>query len=68
MYFIRNYLGHTDNYIAANRLVTRAHIQREWYFLFAYAILRAIRNKLLGVIALFASLLVLLVLRHVHTS
>jgi ubiquinol-cytochrome c reductase cytochrome b subunit len=52
----------------ANPLVTPAHIQPEWYFLFAYAILRSIPDKLLGVIALFASLLVLLALPHVHTS
>ena len=68
VYFFPNHLGHSDNYIPANPLVTPAHIQPEWYFLFAYAILRAIPNKLLGVIALFASLLVLLVLPHVHTS
>ena len=66
VYFAPNLLGHTDNYIPANPLVTPAHIQPEWYFLFAYAILRSIPDKLLGVIALFASLLVLLALPHVH--
>jgi len=47
--------------------VTPAHIVPEWYFLFAYAILRSIPDKLLGVIALFSSLVVLLALPHVHT-
>lgn len=68
VYFAPNVLGHSDNYIPANPLVTPAHIQPEWYFLFAYAILRSIPNKLLGVIALFASLLVLLLLPHLHFS
>ncbi len=67
IYFAPNLLGHADNYIPANPLVTPAHIQPEWYFLFAYTVLRSIPNKLLGVIALFASLLILLVLPHVHT-
>ncbi len=68
VFFAPNYLGHPDNYIPANPLVTPPHIQPEWYFLFAYAILRSIPDKLLGVIALFASLLVLFALPHVHTS
>lgn len=68
VYFAPNLLGHADNYIPANPLVTPPHIQPEWYFLFAYTVLRSIPNKLIGVIALFASLLVLLVLPHVHTS
>lgn len=68
VFFAPNYLGHPDNYIPANPLVTPPHIQPEWYFLFAYAILRSIPDKLLGVIALFASLLVLFVLPHIHTS
>jgi ubiquinol-cytochrome c reductase cytochrome b subunit len=68
IYFAPNLLGHSDNYIPANPLVTPPHIQPEWYFLFAYTVLRSIPNKLLGVIALFFSLLVLLVLPHVHTS
>lgn len=66
IYFAPNLMGHSDNYIPANPLVTPAHIQPEWYFLFAYAILRSIPDKLLGVIALFSSLLVLLALPHVH--
>jgi len=49
-----------ENYIPANPLVTPAHIKPEWYFLWVYAILRAIPNKLGGVSALFAALLVLL--------
>lgn len=68
IFFDPNLLGHSDNYIPANPLVTPAHIQPEWYFLFAYAILRSIPNKLLGVLALFASLLVLLVLPYIETS
>lgn len=68
VYFAPNYLGHSDNYIPANPLVTPAHIQPEWYFLFAYAILRSIPNKALGVVALFASLLVLLALPFINTS
>lgn len=68
VYFYPNVLGHPDNYIPANPLVTPAHIQPEWYFLFAYAILRSIPDKLFGVLALFGSLLVLFVLPHVHLS
>jgi len=51
-----------ENFIPANPLVTPVHIQPEWYFLFAYAILRSIPNKLGGVIALFRSVLVLYIL------
>ncbi len=68
IFYIPNAMGHPDNYIPANPLVTPPHIQPESYFLFAYTILRSIPNKLLGVCALFGSLLVLLVLPHVHTS
>lgn len=68
IYFAPNMLGHPDSYIPANPLVTPSHIQPEWYFLFAYAILRSIPNKLLGVIALFASLVVLLVLPYIEQS
>ena len=68
LFYIPDAMGHPDNYIPANPLVTPAHIQPEWYFLFAYTILRSIPDKLLGVIALFASLLVLLVMPYVHTS
>nr|UDY69696.1 cytochrome b [Papilio elwesi] len=55
-------LGDPDNFIPANPLVTPIHIQPEWYFLFAYAILRSIPNKLGGVIALIMSILILIVL------
>nr|YP_010481711.1 cytochrome b [Psychophora sabini]UVU20403.1 cytochrome b [Psychophora sabini] len=57
-----NLLGDPDNYIPANPLVTPVHIQPEWYFLFAYAILRSIPNKLGGVIALIMSILILIIL------
>nr|UPX88692.1 cytochrome b [Cychrus caraboides] len=56
------YLGDPDNFIPANPLVTPVHIQPEWYFLFAYAILRSIPNKLGGVIALVMSILILMIL------
>nr|QJT42731.1 cytochrome b [Diplocheila zealandica] len=56
------YLGDPDNFIPANPLVTPVHIQPEWYFLFAYAILRSIPNKLGGVIALVLSILILMIL------
>nr|WKU83971.1 cytochrome b [Habromyia sp. 'wygodzinskyi'] len=55
-------LGDPDNFIPANPLVTPAHIQPEWYFLFAYAILRSIPNKLGGVIALFMSIAILMIM------
>lgn len=55
-------LGDPENFIPANPLVTPIHIQPEWYFLFAYAILRSIPNKLGGVVALFASVLILYIL------
>jgi len=55
-------LGDVENFIPANPLVTPVHIQPEWYFLFAYAILRSIPNKLGGAIALVASILILIVL------
>lgn len=55
-------LGDPDNFIPANPLVTPVHIQPEWYFLFAYAILRSIPNKLGGVIALVLSIAILIIL------
>nr|YP_009524402.1 cytochrome b [Echinoecus nipponicus]AXR86898.1 cytochrome b [Echinoecus nipponicus] len=61
-------LGDPDNFIPANPLVTPPHIQPEWYFLFAYAILRSIPNKLGGVIALVASVAILMILPFTHTS
>ena len=68
VYYSPNSLGHSDNYIPANPMSTPEHIVPEWYFLFAYAILRSIPNKLMGVLALFASLLVLLILPLINTS
>ncbi|YP_002808481.1 cytochrome b (mitochondrion) [Palaemon carinicauda] len=61
-------LGDPDNFIPANPLVTPAHIQPEWYFLFAYAILRSIPNKLGGVIALVMSVAILFVLPFTHKA
>lgn len=55
-------LGDAENFNPANPLVTPVHIQPEWYFLFAYAILRSIPNKLGGVIALLLSILILAVI------
>nr|BBU26227.1 cytochrome b [Anabas testudineus] len=65
--FSPNLLGDPDNFTPANPLVTPPHIKPEWYFLFAYAILRSIPNKLGGVIALLASILVLMAVPFLHT-
>nr|YP_009185929.1 cytochrome b [Phacomorphus fratyi]ALO70819.1 cytochrome b [Phacomorphus fratyi] len=56
------YLGDPDNFIPANPLVTPIHIQPEWYYLFAYAILRSIPNKLGGVMALVLSIAILMIM------
>lgn len=61
-------LGDPDNFIPANPLVTPVHIQPEWYFLFAYAILRSIPNKLGGVVALIAAVAILFVLPYSNFS
>lgn len=61
-----NLLGDPENFNPANSLVTPLHIQPEWYFLFAYAILRSIPNKLGGVVALLMSILILAVLPFWH--
>nr|AXS65819.1 cytochrome b [Staphylinoidea sp. 15 KM-2017] len=61
-------LGDPDNFIPANPLVTPIHIQPEWYFLFAYAILRSIPNKLGGVIALIMSIMILMFLPFINTK
>nr|YP_003345409.1 cytochrome b [Ariosoma shiroanago]BAI53417.1 cytochrome b [Ariosoma shiroanago] len=66
--FQPNLLGDPDNFTPANPMVTPPHIKPEWYFLFAYAILRSIPNKLGGVLALLASVLVLLLVPILHTS
>ncbi|TKW61910.1 MAG: cytochrome b [Blastochloris viridis] len=62
VFYAPEYLGHTDNNIPANPLVTPAHIVPEWYFLPFYAILRAIPIKEIGVIAMFGAIAILLVL------
>uniref|UniRef100_UPI0030FEBF6A cytochrome b n=1 Tax=Neopanorpa quadristigma TaxID=2521360 RepID=UPI0030FEBF6A len=61
-------LGDPDNFTPANPLVTPIHIQPEWYFLFAYAILRSIPNKFGGVIALVLSIAILMILPFTHLS
>nr|AFX67346.1 cytochrome b [Melanotaenia duboulayi] len=66
--FLPNLLGDPDNFTPANPLMTPPHIKPEWYFLFAYAILRSIPNKLGGVLALLSSILVLMVIPTLHTS
>jgi quinol-cytochrome oxidoreductase complex cytochrome b subunit len=68
VYFAPNYLGHTDNYIEANAMVTPAHIVPEWYFLPLYAVLRSIPHKLGGVIAMLGALVILLALPYFGTS
>nr|ALK27148.1 cytochrome b [Macrognathus aculeatus] len=66
--FSPNLLGDPDNFTPANPLVTPPHIKPEWYFLFAYAILRSIPNKLGGVLALLASIMILMLVPILHTS
>ena len=68
VFYMPNYLGHADNYIPANPGVTPAHIVPEWYYLPFYAILRAIPNKLLGVMALGGSIVILAFLPWLDTS
>ncbi len=68
VFYSPNILGHSDNYIEANPLVTPAHIVPEWYLLPFYAILRSIPDKLLGVIAMFAAIFVLVILPWLDTS
>lgn len=67
VFFFPNFFMEADNFIPANTLVTPTHIVPEWYFLFAYAILRSVPLKLGGVIALFLSVLVLGTLCFSHT-
>nr|WAB70150.1 cytochrome b [Osteocephalus yasuni] len=66
--FAPNILGDPDNFTPANPLVTPPHIKPEWYFLFAYAILRSIPNKLGGVLALLFSIMILFLIPILHTS
>ncbi len=68
VFFAPNYLGHPDNYIPANPLVTPPHIVPEWYFLPFYAILRAVPDKLGGVLLMFGSILIWFVLPWLDTS
>ncbi|ASP34046.1 cytochrome b/b6 [Labrenzia sp. VG12] len=67
-FYLPNYLGHADNYIEANPLVTPAHIVPEWYFLPFYAILRAVPDKLGGVVLMFGAIAVLFILPWLDTS
>lgn len=66
--FSPDLLGDPDNYIPANPLNTPPHIKPEWYFLFAYAILRSIPNKLGGVLALVLSIAILAIIPLLHTA
>nr|YP_010409517.1 cytochrome b [Cacajao calvus calvus]URH14142.1 cytochrome b [Cacajao calvus]URH14350.1 cytochrome b [Cacajao calvus rubicundus]URH13856.1 cytochrome b [Cacajao calvus calvus]URH13908.1 cytochrome b [Cacajao calvus calvus]URH14155.1 cytochrome b [Cacajao calvus] len=66
--FMPDLLTDPDNYTPANPLNTPPHIKPEWYFLFAYAILRSIPNKLGGVLALLLSILILTIIPMMHTS
>nr|AHJ90721.1 cytochrome b [Bathyraja bergi] len=66
--FLPNLLGDAENFIPANPLITPPHIKPEWYFLFAYAILRSIPNKMGGVLALLFSILILMLVPLLHTS
>lgn len=68
VYFYPNFLGHPDNYIPANPMSTPAHIVPEWYFLWVYAILRSIPNKLAGVAAIALVFISLLALPFINTS
>lgn len=68
VFYVPDYLGHADNYVEANPLVTPPHIVPEWYFLPFYAILRAIPSKLGGVIAMFSAIAVLVFVPWLDTS
>ena len=68
VYFYPNALGHPDNYIPANPMVTPAHIVPEWYFLPFYAILRSIPDKLGGVVAMGGAIVILLLVPFLNTS
>lgn len=68
VYFMPNSLGHPDNYIPANPMVTPPHIVPEWYFLPFYAILRSIPDKLGGVLAMFGAIVILAVLPFIVKS
>ena len=68
IFYMPNYLGHPDNYIPANPMVTPEHIVPEWYFLPFYAILRAIPSKLGGVLAMFSAIGILFFLPWLDSS
>ena len=68
IFFAPNVLGHADNYIQANPLVTPAHIVPEWYLLPFYAILRAVPDKLGGVLLMFGAIFVMFLLPWLDTS
>jgi len=68
VFFAPNVLGHPDNYIEANQMITPAHIVPEWYLLPFYAILRSVPDKLGGVVLMFASIFVLMALPWLDTS
>lgn len=68
VFYAPNYLGHPDNYTPANPMVTPAHIVPEWYFLPFYAILRAVPDKLGGVIAMFGAIAILFALPWLDKS
>jgi ubiquinol-cytochrome c reductase cytochrome b subunit len=66
VFFIPNWLGHPDNYIMANPLITPTHIVPEWYFLLFHAILRSIPNKLIGVVSLALAIICLFMVPIIH--
>ena len=68
IFYYPNTLGHPDNYIEANPMKTPLHIVPEWYFLPFYAILRSIPNKIGGVLAMFGSLIILLLIPFINSS
>lgn len=68
IFFLPNYLGHTDNYILANPAITPLHIVPEWYFLPFYGLLRSIPNKVGGVFCLICALVILLFLPYITYS
>ena len=68
VFYAPNILGHADNYIEANPLVTPAHIVPEWYLLPFYAILRSVPDKLMGVIAMLSAIFILAALPWLDTS
>lgn len=68
VFYYPNVLSHPDNYVKANPYSTPKHIVPEWYFLPFYAILRSVPNKLLGILAMFGSILILFILPFIETS